>query len=155
MWLLGNLVVGVGTADAQVVSLAPEVRLIAGGVKTYLDEPIQPTIGAGFRIPLTSRLSVEPEVLRLRGERFVNWHILGNVTFSLAKGTRVAPYFVGGIGVDRERDKAINYDSSGLMFSGGLGVRIALTDRVSLSPEGRLGLGNFPRLTVALGVALR
>jgi hypothetical protein len=153
--LVGNLLVGVGTVEAQVVSHAPEVRVIAGIVRTYLDEPGQLAIGGGFRIALTSRLFFEPEVLRVTGDRFESWHILGNVTYSFSTNARVTPYFVAGIGVSRELDKAIDYRSSERDLNGGFGVRIALTDRVSISPEARLGLAAFPRLTVALGVALR
>jgi hypothetical protein len=153
--LVGNLLVGVRTLEAQVASHAPEGRVIAGTLKTYLDEPAQPAIGAGFRIAVTSRLFFEPEVLRVTGNRFDSWHILGNVTFSLSTNARATPYFVAGGGVNSERDKAIDYHSSQKVVNGGFGVRIALTDRVSISPEGRLGLDTFPRLTVALGVALR
>ena len=153
--LVGNLLVGVRTVEAQVASHAPELRVIAGTVRTYLEEPAQPAIGTGFRIALTSRLFFEPEVLRVTGNRFESWRILGNVTCSLSTNARATPYLVAGIGVNSERDKAIDYRSSQKVVNGGFGVRIALTDRVSISPEGRLGLGTFPRLTVALGVALR
>jgi opacity protein-like surface antigen len=153
--LVGNLLVGVRTVEAQAASHAPEVRVIAGTVRTYLDEPGQPAIGAGFRLALASRLFFEPEVLRLAGSRFESWQFLGNVTYSLRTNARATPYFVAGIGVNSQRDKAIDYESSQKVVNGGFGVRIALTDRVSVSPEGRLGLGTFPRLTVASGVALR
>ena len=78
--LVGSLFAGVRTVEAQVASHAPEVRVIAGTVKTYLDEPAQLAIGAGFRIALTSRLLFEPDVLRVTGNRFESWFILGNVT---------------------------------------------------------------------------
>jgi opacity protein-like surface antigen len=155
VWLLGYLVVGVGTAEAQMVSHAPEVRFIAGTVKTYLDEPAESMIGGGLRFALTSRLSLEPEVLRVTGTRFESWHIFANVRYALSTNARVAPYVVVGVGVDRELDKAIDYYSSSRALNGGFGVRIALTDRVFISPEGRFGLSSIPRLTVALGVALR
>jgi hypothetical protein len=154
---------GACAVDAQTRREASEVRGIVGLTKTYIDEPLEFTIGGGLRIPVTPRVSIEPEVLRLMSDRYESWNILGNVAFSLAPGARVAPYVVGGIGVNRERDKAIEggpgtrpvYEFSKMTFSGGLGVRIALTDRVFLSPEGRLGSNNFPRLTVGIGVVLR
>jgi hypothetical protein len=153
--VVGTLLVDVRTVEAQVTAHAPEVRLLAGAVRTYLDEPAQPAIGAGFRLALTSRLFFEPEVLRMTGVRFESWRILGNVTCSLSTNPRAAPYVVAGIGVNSERDKAIDYHSAQKVVNAGFGVRLAVTDRVSISPEGRLGLDTFPRLTVALGVALR
>ena len=59
----------------------PEVRFVAGSVKTYLDEPAQAAVGGALRIAITPRLSFEPEVLRVAGDRFVSWHILGNATY--------------------------------------------------------------------------
>jgi hypothetical protein len=152
---VGSSLIGIGTAGAQDVIPPPEVRLIAGIVKTYLDEPAQPAAGVGFRIALTPRLSFEPEVLRVTGQRFQNWHILGNVTYSLSRSVGVIPYVVFGIGLNRELDTAINYRFTQKELNGGFGVRIPLSDRVFISPEGRLGLTTLPRLTVALGVKLR
>ncbi len=132
----------------------PEVRIVAGSVKTYLDEPAQAGIGGALRIAITSRLSLEPEVLRVTGDRFVSWHIFGNVTYALSTNPRVTPYVVAGIGVNRELDKAIDYHSAATVWNGGVGVRFAVNDRVSFSPEIRFGLATFPRLTVGIGVAL-
>jgi hypothetical protein len=152
--LLGNLLLGIGTVEAQALSHVPEVRFVAGSVKTYLDEPAQPGIGAALRIPITSRFSFEPEVLRVAGDRFVSWQILGNVTVALSTNPKVTPYVVAGIGVNRELDKAIDYRATAATWNGGFGVRFAVNDRVSVSPEVRFGLATFPRLTMALGVAL-
>ena len=67
----------------------------------------------------------------------------------------MTPYFVAGIGVNRELDKAIDYHSAEAAWNGGFGVRFAVNERVSFSPEARLGLNTFPRLAVGVGVALR
>jgi len=151
----GNFLLGVRAVEAQEVTPPPEVRFIAGAVKTYLDEPAQPAVGFGFRIAITPRLSLEPEVLRVSGQRFESWHILGNVRYSLSRNVGVTPYFVVGAGVNREVDTAINYHSTVAAWNAGFGVRIPVSNRVFISPEGRLGLNAFPRLTVSVGVALR
>ena len=152
--LVWNLLAGVGPVEAQAISRVPEMKIFAGSVKTYLDEPAQVAVGGALRMAITPRLSFEPEVLRVAGDRFASWQILGNATFALSTNPQVTPYVVAGIGIIRELDKAIDYHSAETTWNAGFGVRFAVNERVSFSTEARLGLNTFPRLAAGVGVAL-
>lgn len=91
--------------------------------------------------------------------------------YELAPGRRVNPYWLVGIGVMQHRTlypvghvyvpeegwvptDAWRWDRQlGMMLTGGVGVRMFLTDRIFVAPEARAGLTPLLQTTVAVGVA--
>ncbi|MCW5979278.1 MAG: hypothetical protein KIT09_14480 [Bryobacteraceae bacterium] len=127
------------------------VRFTAAAALKYLDEPWEFAGAASLRFYLTSRLSLEPEVVVSPGRRFNQWSFIPNLAFDLRdRGARVTPYVIGGIGYFHEKDKSIDYKRSGLAWSAGLGLRVRLPGRLFLAPEFRAG--HMTRAAIGFGI---
>jgi len=149
---------------------SPVVELIVGR-SSFIDEAWDhfETLGAGARVFLTPRLAIGPEVTLLLGafDGLEASHLLvtGNMTFDFMRddrARRVVPYFAAGGGYMRQRTlvgggpgstSIVPFTSSEGTVSAGLGARIAITSRVFIAPEFRLGWE--PETRVALTVGMR
>jgi hypothetical protein len=147
-------------AASQSVSRAPaaavpDIRVTAGLVRMFLDEPALPAAGGGVRLPISAHLAVEPEVLRLAGDRFDGWNIDGNLSWTFGGEARVRPYVIGGVGAAWQHEAAIHFTHREASVSGGVGIRVRAGARSYLAVEGRLGSAAFPRLTITIGARVR
>ena len=137
-------------AAAQTSVSRGYVRGTAGFTKLYLDEPSQFIGGGSFRVNFLKRFGAEPEFMATRGSRFSQWAVTPNLVVDLTDPERRATvYAIGGIGYVQELDKPIRYTRRSPAWSGGLGVRVFVGNRVFLAPEFRVG--TMSRAVVSLG----
>ena len=131
------------------------------GHAAFVDEdPVDHIIGGGaFRYPVSPRLSVGPEVIYMRGPgRDRDLFFTGNLWFHFVEpyaDRRVAPYLLVGGGLMRHRSEFIDFVSYEGAVTGGIGVRIAMTDRWYIAPEARLGWEPHLRLSANVGYTFR
>ena len=126
------------------------------------------TIGGGARVFVTPRLAIGPEVAYLSGEfdalEASNLTVTANMTFDIVRDDgrrRIVPYFAAGGGYLRQKTlvgggpgstELVPFTSGEGTVSGGLGVRIALSSRVFIAPEFRLGWEPESRIAVTIGI---
>ena len=159
-----SLLLGFTAATAHAQSGRSTSMEATLGHAAFLDEdPIEHSLfGGSVRFALTPRVSVGPEVVYMIGpghDRDV--FVTGNLWFDLlgANGgspRRVTPYLIAGGGLMRHRNEFFGDDftSNEGAATGGIGVRIALTDRWYVAPEARLGWEPHSRLAVTVGYHL-
>jgi hypothetical protein len=143
----------------------PVVEAVVG-TSGYVDEVWDHffTAGAGARWFVTPRLAVGPEIVTQRGgHEASNLSVTGNVTYDLLQdrpGRRVVPYIAAGGGYLRQRTIVGSGPGSTVLqpftsgegtFSGGIGARIALGERVFVAPEFRLGWEPEMRFVAMIG----
>ena len=116
-------------------------------------------LGGGARIPITSRLALGGEVLRLRGQGADrDWVFAGKLTFDLIQDTRgvpqpAVPYIVGTGGFLKHSDErnevpiAVNTG----IGEAGIGVRIAAGRVLYLAPEFRFGFETHWTVGLVIG----
>ena len=123
------------------------------GYATFLDEGDESHFAAGgsVRQYITSRLSIEPEFLYLYKDRSDKDIVIQpNLAFDFGPaGAKVQPYVIGGAGLLREIRP--RFSTNSWTFSGGAGVKIWLSPRWYIAPEGRLGSEPILRLHVSVG----
>ena len=133
------------------------VKIIAGA-GAFLDEetPLDHfVIGGSGMIGVTTRLRIEPQFLYMDGpdtDRDIT--LTGNVTYDLYTTDHSAIYVVGGGGLIRHsQDFPVTgtFSSNDWTASGGLGVRIYLTEQFFVSPEFRLGWEPLIQIVGAAG----
>jgi hypothetical protein len=134
-----------------------EVRGITG-YSSFLDESSQHHFVAGgaTQVYLTRRLSVGPEALFMyRNEFDKDLTVSANVAWDFLGRSRVQPYVAGHVGVLRHYGgfPGRSFTSSSPEFGIGVGVKIALTRRLYLVPDFRMGLEPFVRATVGISYA--
>ena len=155
-----------GVAHAQ-TARPPAAFDVNAGLATFTDEdPVEHfSIGAAPRFYVSPRVSVGPEFVYMIGPgEDRDFFLTGNVWFDFveppASGVnRVTPYLVGGVGVMLHRDflhnEGVKWFHKEVGFSGGFGVRVAVTERWYVAPEVRLGSELHARLTGAIGFRLK
>jgi hypothetical protein len=131
-----------------------EVRGLAG-YSTFLDESPQNHFVAGgsAQVYLTRRFSIGPEVLYMyRNDFDKDVTVSANFAWDFKGGPRAQPYVAGHLGVLRHYGGApgIRFVVHDWSYGAGLGVKIALTDRLSLVPDFRIGLEPIFRATIGL-----
>jgi len=155
---------------AQKEDLTPpkaEIKLTVGAAGFGTDQRSIPhgLAGGSVRIYVTERLSVEPEFLYLRNSpNDQDYIVQPNVAYDLTDPTKkFVPYLIGGVGVIHHRGRFFGVDFTtrqprvfdtsftGWTASGGGGVKIFLTKRLFIAPEGRVGREPSVRATVSLG----
>jgi hypothetical protein len=117
-------------------------------------------LGGGARIPITSRLAIGGEVLRLRGDGADrDWVFAGKVTFDLIQDTidvpkPAVPYIVGSGGYLKHSDERneVPIEVNTGVGNGGIGVRIALGRMVYIAPEFRVGVESHWNIGVVFGI---
>ncbi|HEV3484015.1 MAG TPA: hypothetical protein VG106_01305 [Vicinamibacterales bacterium] len=158
-FLFVSLLLGFTVATAHAQSVEATV-----GHAAFLDEdPIEHSIfGGSVRFALTPRLSVGPEIVYMIGPGHDrDMFVTGNLWFDLlgADGgspRRVTPYLIAGGGLMRHRDEFFaDFTANEGAVTGGIGVRIAVTDRWYVAPEARLGWEPHSRLAVTVGYRFR
>jgi hypothetical protein len=149
---------------------APIIEVLVGR-SGFIDEVWDyfTTIGGGARWFVTPRLAVGPEVAYLTGEfdglDASHLSVTGNVTFDFVRNNRrVVPYVAAGGGYLRQRTLVgrgpgvpglAPFTSGEGTISGGIGVRVAISSRVFVAPEFRLGWEPTTRIVVIVGFRTR
>src|SRR5678816_736841 len=144
-----------------------EIRLTGGASGfTSDDGRIRHGVVRGsFRVYVTRRVSIEPEFLYMTNNPN-DRDYLGQVSVAYDfgdSGKRFVPYVVAGAGVLRHRSQFFGadfvtgqprvFDTSYTSFavSAGGGVKMFLTKRLFIAPEGRVGYQPSVRGTVSIG----
>jgi hypothetical protein len=160
------LVFGLVTTPARAQGARPTPILEAGGGYVgFLDDGGaigHAGIGGGARLFLTGRLAAGPEVAYLRGPgRDHDVLITANVAFDLLRERhgeqirRVVPYAVGSTGQERHWGNYMprgRTSVAGFITSFGGGARVAISPRVFVAPEFRVGIEPHVRFCVSIGV---
>lgn len=138
---------------------------IATGWAGFVDDATihEPLVSGGFRLYVTPRLSLGPELTYMKGRNDVRQFMLtGNATFDLlgpsAEGrARTTPYLIGGGGLFHQRQEfpSGTFSSSEGAFTAGGGLRIVLSDAAYVAPELRMGWELHLRASVTVGIPLR
>ena len=127
------------------------------GTSAFIDEDIpfdHSIIGGSIPIRVSDNLSLEPQVLYMKGPRSDrDLTLTGNVIYNLATRERFTFYVVGGAGLLRhsERFGAVEFVSSEWTASGGIGAKVFLTEKVFVAPEFRFGWEPLLSTTAAIG----
>jgi hypothetical protein len=134
-----------------------EVRGITG-YSSFLDESSQHHFVAGgsTQVYLTRRLSVGPEVLFMYHNEFdKDLTVSANVAWDFLGRSRVQPYVAGHVGTlwNYGGFPGLRFTTNSPEFGIGLGVKIALTRRLYLVPDFRMGTEPFVRATVGISYA--
>jgi hypothetical protein len=151
---------------------APTIAVVVGR-SGFIDEVWDyfTTIGGGARWFVTPRLAIGPEVAYLTGEfdglDASHLSFTGNVTFDFVRegnNRRVVPYVAAGGGYLRQRTLVgrgpgvaglAPFTSGEGTVSGGIGARVAISSRVFVAPEFRLGWEPTTRVVVIVGLRTR
>lgn len=142
----------------------PAVDLAVGYAGFVDDATIDKGVfGGAVRFYLSPRVSVGPEFVYMNGPgRERDLFLTGTVTFDLVSPSagqlrRVTPFLLIGGGTSRHSAefRTGTFSSSEGSIIGGGGVRVHLTDRVSLGADLRVGWEPHYRVTGTVGLALR
>lgn len=153
------LLVATSSVMGQANSRSPRVEGTVGHAAFVDESPIHHFVfGGAVRFPLSPRVSVGPEVVYMIGPREDrDLFLTGNVWFDFLRPAgnrppRATPYVIAGAGLMRHTDEFIrDFTAYDWAFTGSVGVRIAITDRWYVAPEGRLGWETHSRLTASVG----
>jgi hypothetical protein len=153
------LAAGAGTAAAQDRRAAVEGTV---GWAGFVDDATihHRLFGGSVRVPLGGRLSVGPEIVYARGpagDR--DLFVLGSLWIDLvpdAADRPVVPYVVMGGGYMRHSDRfqSGTFTTGEGSFTAGGGARAALSDRVYVGGDVRIGWELHLRATAHVGVRL-
>ena len=155
---------------AQQEDLTPpkaEIRLTVGASGFTSDQERIPhgVAGGSLRIYVTRRVSVEPEFLYMRNSpNDEDYFSQVSVAYDLTDPTkRFVPYVVAGLGVLHHRGQVDGVDFvtrqprvfdnsyTAAAASAGAGVKVFLTKRLFIAPEGRVGRQPSLRGTISIG----
>ena len=150
------------SAQGDTASPKVEARATVGGI--VFDEVGQKVVGGSVRYYITKRVSVEPEVMYRRGsETDQDYLFQPNIAYDFGGSERLVPYVIAGAGVihhegsfsgfDFVTGAPQTFDTSYTTWtaSAGLGVKIFVTKRLFVAPEGRLGREPALRGTISVG----
>ncbi len=146
-------------AVAQPALPAPVVEF-TGGYAGFADDATvsHGMLGSAFRVYVTPRLSVGPEVQYMIGpDTDRDLIVTGNATFDLLPPSRrTTPFVVAGAGLFRHSQQFAGrtFSSTEGAFTGGGGVRTRISDRVSAAAEVRAGWELHYRVSGTVAVAL-
>lgn len=141
---------------------SPALDVSAGWVGFADDGIVSETaVGGDARFYLSPRFAVGPELLFIGGDNHSHLVFTGNVVFDLVapragQPAPVTPFLVAGGGLFQTRESFFGEDvthTEGAFTAGG-GVRAAVSDRVTLGVDARIGWEAHIRLSGTLGVRL-
>lgn len=166
-WLHALVCIGIAVIAAPPVSAQEDVggrgatvtELVVGHAG-FVDDALihHAVIGGSIRQYVLPRVSIGPELVYMRGPRDDRDVMLtGNVTFDLlspAPRRPVMPFVVAGAGLFRHSDRIGQrpFSSSEGAFTAGAGVRAAVSHRMYVGAEWRVGWELHSRITAIVGV---
>jgi hypothetical protein len=150
LWLLGVA----GAASAQ--DLSRRVMEVSGGFAGFIDESIIPhaTLGTALRWDLGRHVSIGPELVFMNAANDFDLFLTGKLVVDFRRTRAVSPYFVadGGLMLHRAtfpREEAFWVQEGAVSFGGG--ARIAISPRLFVAPEMRIGWEPHIRFTALVG----
>lgn len=150
--LIGIPIAAQGAAEEAAVE-------VSGGSVSFTEET-EGFGGAGFRLYVSPRISVGPEITHIRGERHSHWIATGNLTFDFIRqdtGRRLIPFGVAGGGIFHTREEFFQSGTSSSTegaFTAGAGARVLLGRRVTIGGDVRVGWELHVRAAAILGFRL-
>lgn len=118
-------------------------------------------VGGAFRWYLNPRISIGPELVYISGNNHSHFVVTGNLTWDLLaqanRGERaITPFLTVGAGLFQTRETFFGgtFTSSEGAFTVGGGVRAAVSDRVTLGAEARIGWETHLRVNGLVGIRL-
>lgn len=141
---------------------SPTLDLAAGWVGFGDDGVVsEGMVGGAGRFYLSPRIAVGPELLFISGENHSHTVLTGNLTFDIVapkagRPARVTPFLVVGGGMFQTRESFFGEDTTHTegAFTAGGGVRAAVSDRVTVGVDARLGWEAHLRVNGVVGVRL-
>lgn len=149
-----------GTALPAGAQQGPSAQVFfTGGYSNFLDEEPQPhaVFGGGAVLDMAGPFALVVELLYMRGEGSDrDWVFTPALMVDLPRIGRTTPYVVGGAGylVHTDAVGTGTFTSDTWTAGGGLGLRIPLTERATMSVEWRLGFEPLTRLTTSVAYRL-
>ena len=157
----------IAAQDHEVTPPKAEIRLTVGASGFTSDDGRIPhgLAGGSVRIYVNRRFSVEPEFLYMRNS-IDDQDYLAQQSFAYdlaGPNARFVPYLVAGVGILHHRGRSFGldfdtrqprvFDESYTEFaaSAGGGVKMFLTKRLFIAPEGRVGRQPSLRGTISIG----
>ena len=140
--------------------IGPVAELTAGWIG-FADDGIvsEGLVGAGARWYVHPRISVGPELVYVIGDNHTHLVVTGNLTWDLlspvnGRSRRLTPFLVGGGGVFQTRETLFSgsFTSTEGAFTAGGGARAAVSDRVTVGLETRVGWELHLRVSGSIGV---
>ena len=137
------------------------VAALAAGWAGFADDGIvsETLIGGSARWYVYPRVSVGPEVVYLIGDNHTHFILTGNLTWDLlapvnGRSRRVTPFLVAGGGLFQTRETFLSgsFTSNEGAFTAGGGVRAAVSDRVTVGVDTRVGWELHLRVSGSIGV---
>ena len=133
------------------------------GTAGFLDSPTDyhVVVGGAARLYISPRFALEPEFTYIRASsRRQDYAFQMGVIWQFRRGAGLQPYLVAAAGVQHSRSRfpgalQEQFSSNAFTANGGVGTRIRLWNRFSISPEFRLGGEPIMRATVSLGYTFR
>ena len=133
------------------------------GTAGFLDSPTDyhAVIGGAARLYISPRFALEPEFTYMRASSQRQDYVFQmGVIWQFQHGSGLQPYLVAAAGVQHSRSRfpgalREQFSSNAFTANGGVGARIQLWNRFSISPEFRLGGEPIIRATVSLGYTFR
>jgi hypothetical protein len=141
---------------------SPSLDLSAGWVG-FADDGIvsEGMVGGAGRFYLSPRIALGPELIYISGENHSHLVLTGNLTVDLiappaGRPARVTPFLVAGGGMFQTRESFFGQDSTHTegAFTAGGGVRAAVSNRVTVGVDARLGWEAHLRVNGAVGIRL-
>ncbi|HJU43169.1 MAG TPA: hypothetical protein VJ691_10160 [Vicinamibacterales bacterium] len=131
------------TPSAVEAQTRPSIE-IAGGWIGFPDDggTVDETlVGGAARWPVTSRFSIGPEVVYIRDRNHSHVVVTGNVTWDFRPGRAVQPFFVVGGGLFQTHEEFFDdaFTSREGAFTAGGGMRLRITERMSVGVDSRIG----------------
>lgn len=118
-------------------------------------------VGAAFRLYLTPRVSVGPELTFIQGASHSHFMATGTVMCDLvaptsARARTITPFLAAGGGLFQTRETRFTptFTSSEGTFTAGGGIRAAAGDRVTIGVDARVGWELHLRMAGVVGVRL-
>lgn len=141
---------------------SPTLDLAAGWVGFGDDGVVsEGMVGGAGRFYLSPRIAVGPELLFISGENHSHTVLTGNLTLDIVapkagRPVRVTPFLVVGGGMFQTRESFFGEDTTHTegAFTAGGGVRAAVSDRVTVGVDARLGWEAHLRVNGVVGVRL-
>ena len=129
---------------------------VSGGFAGFVDESIIPhgTLGTAVRWDVGRHVSIGPELVFMKAENDFDLFLTGKLVVDFRRTRAVSPYFVadGGLMLHRStfpRQTAFWVREGAVSFGGG--ARIAITPRLFVAPEMRIGWEPHIRITAIVG----
>lgn len=134
------------------LSQGQEILGTVGSYRRYLDEAQAATYGAAFRMPISRRFSIRPEVLADNHKWYPSLLLLGSLTGDFTDPRKpVVGYWVVSAGAIATKERSISFDRWHWAALAGVGARMHFGRHWTGAAEFRVGALAFPLVTFNIG----